>query len=270
VTVHGTGAVDEGRVISIIEVTETPAAPALQRILDAHGGLRYWQTLSAVEVELSAWGFLFGAKHIRPLRHAVVVVDTDAPRAVIKDFPEPGCTAALLGNHRVEIRDESGAVLRYRDNPRRAFRHPRRLLYWDELDFTYFCGYAMWCYLTVPFAFLSNGVRVSGCEQDADGAVTLTVDFADYLPAHSPTQKFSFDPTGRLVRHDYTAEVVGRWARAAHLCDDYRRFGELWMPTRRRVYPRGPFGRPLPGPTLVAIDIHDATPVPVISPTGGR
>jgi hypothetical protein len=29
---------------------------ALQRICDAHGGLRYWQTLSTVEVELSAWG----------------------------------------------------------------------------------------------------------------------------------------------------------------------------------------------------------------------
>jgi hypothetical protein len=42
------------------------------------------------------------------------------------------------------------------------------------------------------------------------------------------------------------------------------------MPTRRRVYPRGPFGRPLPGPTLVAIDIHDATPVPVISTAGSQ
>jgi hypothetical protein len=256
--------------VSIIEVSETPAVAALQRILDAHGGLRYWQTLSAVEVELSVWGVLFGTKHIRPLRHAVVAVDTDDPRAVIKDFPEPGCTAALLGNRRVEIRDQSGAVLRYRDNPRRAFQHPRRLLYWDDLDFTYFCGYAMWCYLTVPFSLLGNGARVYGCEQDADGAVNLTVGFADYLPVHSPTQKFYFDPTGRLVRHDYTAEVVGRWARAAHLCNEYRRFGELWMPTRRRVYPRGPFGRPLPGPTLVAIDIHDATPVPVISTAGSQ
>lgn len=248
---------------------ETPAAAALERILDAHGGLPLWQTLSAVEVELSAWGLLFGAKHIRPLRHAVVVVDANDPRAVIKDFPEPRCTAALLGTHRVEIRDESGAVLRYRDNPRRAFAHPRRLLYWDDLDFTYFCGYAMWCYLTVPFLLLRHGVNLQTWEQDAEGAVNLTVGFPDYLPVHCPTQKFYFDPAGRLVRHDYTAEVVGSWARAAQLCADYRRFGGLWMPTRRRVYPRGPSGRPLPGPTLVGIDIHDAKPVSVISPAGG-
>ena len=57
----------------------------LQAFFDAHGGLRYWQTLlSTVEVELSAWGLLFRAKHIRPLRRAVVVVDTDDPRAVIR------------------------------------------------------------------------------------------------------------------------------------------------------------------------------------------
>jgi hypothetical protein len=35
-------------------------------------------------------------------------------------------------------------------------------------------------------------------------------------------------------------------------------FGGLRLPTRRRVYPAGPFTRPLPFPTLVAIDIHDA------------
>lgn len=245
---------------------ETPAGPALERIVDAHGGLPYWQSLSAVEVELSVWGLLFRAKHIRPLRHVVLVVDTDDPRAVIKDFPEPGCTATLLGTHRVEIRHTSGAVLRHRDNPRRAFDHPRRLLYWDDLDFTYFCGYAMWCYLTVPFLLLSNWVHIQSCERDADGGVALRVDFPDFLPVHSPTQTFYFDPQGRLVRHDYTAEVVGGWARAAHLCSAYRRFGSLWMPTRRRVYPRGPAGRPLPGPTLVAIDIHDARPVPIFSP----
>jgi hypothetical protein len=34
------------------------------------------------------------------------------------------------------------------------------------------------------------------------------------------------------------------------------------MPTTRRVYPKGPFNRPLPFPTLVAIDVHDAQPRP--------
>lgn len=233
----------------------------LDRILEAHGGLQYWQSLAAVEVSMSAWGFLFQAKRIRPLHHAVITVDTSDPRVVIKDFPTLGCTTALLGTRRVEIRDASGAVLRYRDNPREAFGLGRRSLYWDDLDFAYFSGYAMWTYLTMPFLLLHRGVTIDCFERDADGSTILTVAFPDHLPTHSPTQKLYFDPVGRLVRHDYTAEVVGQWAKAAHLCSDYRPFGGLWMPTRRRVYPRGPSGRPLPLPLLVAIDIHDARPV---------
>lgn len=236
-------------------------AEALKRILDAHGGVEYWQSLSAVEVSMSASGFLFRAKRIRPLRNAVVVVDTDDPRAVMKDFPTPGCTASLLGTHRVEIRDASGAVLRHRDDPRQAFGPGRRSLYWDDLDFVYFSGYAMWCYLTLPFLLLHRGVSIENCEQGADGSTVLTAAFPDYLPVHSPVQTLYFDPSGRLLRHDYTAEVVGGWAKAAQLCADYRKFGGLWAPTRRRVYPRGPANRPLPLPTLVALDIHDLRPI---------
>ncbi|MFN8072900.1 MAG: hypothetical protein U0R66_13995 [Mycobacterium sp.] len=236
-------------------------AEVVKRILGAHGGVEYWQSVSAVEVSMSARGFLFRAKHIRPLNHAVVVVDAHDPRAVMKDFPKPGCTASLLGTRRVEIRDASGTVLRHRDNPRRAFGPGRRTLYWDDLDFVYFSGYAMWCYLTLPFLLLGPGVNIERCRQDSDGSAILTVRFPDFLPVHSPVQTLYFDPSGRLVRHDYTAEVVGGWAKAAQLCSDYRKFGGLWAPTRRRVYPRGPSGRPLPGPLLVGIDIHDLRPI---------
>jgi hypothetical protein len=48
---------------------------------------------------------------------------------------------------------------------------------------------------------------------------------------------------GLLVRHDYVADVVGRWARAAHLC--------------RWVRPIGPGNRPLPFPTMVWIRLAD-------------
>ena len=166
----------------------------LNRILEAHGGLQYWQSLAAVEVSMSTWGFLFQAKRIRPLDHAVITVDTNDPRVVMKDFPSPGCTTALLGTRRVETRDASGAVLRYRDNPRQAFGAGRRSLYWDELDFAYFCGYAMWTYLTLPFLLLRTGVSIDRCEQDVDGSTTLAVGFPDYLPTHSPTQTLYFNP----------------------------------------------------------------------------
>lgn len=235
-------------------MTSTDVPDRLQTILDAHGGLDYWRSLSYVDVEMSAWGFLFKAKRITPLSHARLTINTRSPEVVMHDFPAPGCQAVLRGPDRVEIRDASGDVVEGRDNPRAAFRHPRRLVKWDALDFTYFSGYAMWGYLTLPFLLLHPGVRYEVAGN------CVEVRFPPEVPAHSEVQRLSFDDSGRLLRHDYTAEVVGGWAKAAHLCRDYRQFGGLWAPTTRRVYPRGPFGRPLPGPTLVALDIHDVRP----------
>lgn len=231
----------------------------LDRIFDAHGGLAYWRSLTAVELEMSASGFLFTAKRIPPQRHVHLTINTHSPEVVLHDYPSPGKSAALHGCDRVEIRDSAGTVLESRSNPRAAFGFGRHSLYWDAMDFAYFCGYAMWNYTTLPFLLIRPGFTVSK-PSTVSGMTRLTAGFPPDLPTHCPTQDLYFDPSGKLVRHDYTAQVVGSWAKAIHLCENYRKFDELWLPTRRRVYPKGPFNRPLPLPTLVAIDIHDARP----------
>lgn len=234
-------------------------ASILDDILDAHGGLDYWQSLSSVDVEMSARGFLFTAKHVPPQRHVHLSITTRVPEVVLHDYPEPGHTTALRGPDRIEVRDAAGMVVRVRDRPRDAFASRRRLLHWDALDFGYFCCYAMWNYITMPFLLTGPGFSIDQSSGPA-GATLLKVGFPPGLPTHSPVQQFHFDAAGRLTRHDYTAEVIGSRANGAHFCQDYRQFGGLWLPTRRRVYPKGPGGRPLPFPTLVAIDIHYAQP----------
>jgi hypothetical protein len=231
----------------------------LDRILDAHGGLDYWNSLTSIDLEMSAHGFLFAAKHV-PRQHRVhLTISTRKPEAVLHDYPAAGQRTVLHGAQRVEVRDGDGTVLQTRTNPRDAFRFGRRSLYWDALDFAYFSGYAMWNYTNLPFLLSDPRFSVETLP-GADGVTRLRVGFPPGLPTHCGTQEFFFDTSGRLTRHDYTAEVVGSWAKAAHLCENYRQFGGLWLPTRRRVYPRGPLGRPLPLPTLVAIDVHDAQP----------
>ena len=83
----------------------------------------------------------------------------------------------------------------------------------------------------------------------------------DDLPTHSPKQIFYFDENWLLRRLDYVAEVVGGWAHAAHLCENYQDFNGLMAPTRRRVRPILFGDHPLPGPILVALDIHNILPV---------
>jgi hypothetical protein len=89
------------------------------------------------------------------------------------------------------------------------------------------------------------------------------VAFPPGLDTHSPRQSFFYDESLRLRRHDYVAEVVGRWAHAAHFCDEHREAGGLLFPTRRRVVPIGPGERPLPGPVLVSLDLDEIDVLPI-------
>jgi hypothetical protein len=244
-------------------VLTVPVESVPSRILDAHGGLDYWHSLACIDIEISAYGFLFTTKRVPPQRHARLTINTRKPEVTLWDYPAPGQRATLHGTDRVEITDGGGSVLQSRTNPRAAFAGKRLLTPWDALDFAYFSGYAMWNYLTLPFLLLEPGVTVHSTDRPAaKGMTRLLVGYPPTIPTHSTDQELYFDQTGRLHRHDYTAEVVGSWATAIHLCDDYRQFGGLQMPTTRRVYPKGPFNRPLPFPTLVAVDVHDAQPRP--------
>ena len=237
--------------------------PILDRILAAHGGIATWNRLEAIDAVISASGFLFTAKRRPVLDHVRVRAWTREPRFAFYDFPRAGRTAELIGTNEVRISDATDKVLSRRENPREAFRSFRHLFSWDDLDFIYFAGYATWNYLVTPFLLAYPGVSVTDIGP-AKGALSsftrLQVTFPDSIPTHCRQQVFYFDDQHLLRRLDYTAEVVGSWAHAAHLCDEYRSFGGIKAPTKRRVRPLF-FGKgPLPGPTLVAIDVHELRP----------
>lgn len=231
----------------------------LTEIIDAHGGQAYWDTLDSIDIEISARGFLFTAKGIRPLSHVRMTVCTTHPEVTIHDYPLPGQTTRSIGDERVEIIDEQGNVLQQHTRPRESFRRLSRFFRWDTLDFAYFSGYAMWGYMTAPFLFLREGVEVAEVSGSND-YTKLAVKFPPTIPVHSAHQDFFFDQEHHLQRLDYTAEVVGSWAKAAHFCEAYQRFGGLSLPTRRRVYPKILFNKPMRLLTLVAIDIHNVIP----------
>lgn len=230
----------------------------VSQIVEAHGGAERWSGVEAIEAEISAWGLLFKLKRVPVLQHVRVRAFAREPRFVFLNFPNPGQTGEILGNAEVRIVGRDGQSVASRRQPRAAFGTLRHQFYWDTLDFIYFGGYATWNYLLFPFLFLRDGF---GFEIGSPGKGTgnwlpLQVSFPQDIPTHCAKQVFYFDEPWRLRRHDYTAEPVGRWARASHFSEEYREFDGLRAPTRRRVRPR-PFGNtPLRGPILVGIDIH--------------
>jgi len=232
----------------------------IEKICEAHGGISRWRKLEAVEAVISVRGFLFKAKRRPTLSRVRVRASIGEPEFTFYDYPSTGRNSVFMGNEEVRITDAGHQVLVSRQQPRAAIRRLRRQLYWDALDFTYFGGYATWNYLVTPFLFTGDGFKIDMLEPQSNGLdypVVLQVDFSPEFPSHCRRQIFYFDHDFLLRRLDYTAEVVSRWARAAHTCEKYRGFDGFKFPTKRRVRPLLIGQKPLARPVIVAIDIHE-------------
>jgi hypothetical protein len=229
--------------------------------LDAHGGLERWRAAAAISVRARFGGLLSSRFPGNQMASVHVRAELEDQRVYFKDFPSDG-RRAVFDQGEVRIETGAGDVIAHRSDPRPAFAGLsglRRNFRWDPLDATYFAGYAWWNYLSIPRLLARGGVLVregSPWSEAGEPWRRLEVTFPVDLHTHSRRQTFYVDGSGLIRRHDYVAEPIGRWARAAHYSDEHKIFDGLVLPTRRRVRPRGPAGRALPGPTLVALDIE--------------
>jgi hypothetical protein len=204
----------------------------LDECLSAYGGLERWRAAEAVDVRASARGLAFALKgNGRPLSNTRGRVSTSGQHVEFFDWPRPGVTAVLTSEE-CRIGDER------REQPRFGRR-------WDELDFLAFGGAAMWTYISLPFVLADWGA-------DELPGRRLRFLVPEPVRSHCREQTIHLDEAGLIVRHDYTAEAFGPWARGAHRSSHFRSFDGLPVPTRRRVRPR-PFG-----PVLVKVDVSDA------------
>jgi hypothetical protein len=154
----------------------------------------------------------------------------------------------------------AGQLQEKRERVRRSFGDFRHKIWWDNLDAMYFAGYALWNYLTMPFLLMHQDVvveEVDNWQERGEKWRCLQVLFPEAIPTHSREQLFYFDNDKLLRRHDYTAEVFGGWAKAAHYSSEHKLFGGFVFPTRRQVFPRKPDRQPNRLITLVNIEIDD-------------
>ena len=247
---------------SIEQARQGRAGELLELALEGAGGGALFRQAKEISVSLHGAGTAIRSKRFGWIPGEFEVrCSTREQRTVLSPFPEEGRRGVFAGS---EVRIESvedGSVLSSRRDPRSKFPGGRRLLWWDDLDFLYFSGYAMWGYLMAPYSFLGKGVdarEIEPWQQDGETWRRLQVTFPDDCHVHCREQIYYYDAEGRLRRNDYTAEVFGSFARSAHMCGEHKTFDGLTLPTRRRVYARRRSNKPRPHPTLVRMNIHSA------------
>jgi hypothetical protein len=216
------------------------AAAFLARAVERHGGRARWQRVRITLAPTALTGLvprMKGVGRTFPLPRAMEI-EPSRGRAVFHDFPDVGARGVF---ERGRVALGGGALAEHRASFAGVRKWPR----WSPLDALYFFGYSLTHYHAVPFTLGDAQLR----HWDSRRRV-LTVAFPPDVHTHSRVQSFRFDDSGLIVRHDYVADIVGGWARGAHLWRDFVTVEGFPIATHRRVLARVG-GATLP---LVALD----------------
>jgi len=219
-------------------------------VIAAYGGESIWRTAKKVKATVWTGGLAFIVKFQRGARGRAEV-DLSWPWTKLHLDPE-GIVGVLEGGD-VRLETSAGQVLASRGNARSLFPGGRRAFWWERLDQEYFAGYALWNYLVFPALLLREDII-----WNAISGWSLEATFPPNLPTHCRFQQFHFDPQTHLLKqHDYTAEVFGNWAKAAHVILEHRSWNDIAFAAKRRVTLRRSDGTPGRWPVLVWIELQD-------------
>jgi hypothetical protein len=227
----------------------------------AHGGTARWNKLTDVSARLINGGVLWPLKGAPWfLEDVTITVQLHHQEASHAPFRSPLRRTSFTAE-RVMIVTNEGEVIEEMRHPRASFAGHTLETPWNDLQLAYFAGYAMWTYLTAPFAFAAPGFLTQEIEPWQENGETwrrLKVRYPNHIATHSREQVFYFDRDGLLRRHDYDAEVSGS-SPAAHYVTDHKEFNGIVVPTTRRVHLRQPDGSFAPEPLVVSIDLRDVS-----------
>jgi hypothetical protein len=229
----------------------------LETTIDAHGGLERWRQLDAVSVHGANGGALWALKGQGGVVDDVFVrASLHQERESHHPFGAPDRRSAFTPE-RVAVETTNGDVVDAMDRPRASFAGHTLETPWTTLQLAYFVGTAMWTYLTQPFAFALPGFETTELDPWQEGGEEwrrLHVVWPSYLATHSTEQTLYIGRDGLFRRHDYDVEIAGG-SGAAHYISEYQQVAGIMVPTRHRIFPRGPGGEALSEPLLVSIDV---------------
>jgi hypothetical protein len=231
----------------------------IEQILEAHGGMARWKSHDRLSAHLSQGGILWPLKgHGGMLDEVDVEIELKRQWTSHTPFGAPDRRTAVTPQ-RAAIETAEGAVVDALDDPRASFAGFGLETQWSDLQLAYFVGYAMWNYLTLPFAFAEPGFEfeeLPAWEENGERWHRLRVTYPDTIATHSRVQTFYVGADFRLRRHDYDVDINGGTP-AVHYFSDYATVDGVNLPTRHLIYVRNPDGGHSTDPLVVSIVVSD-------------
>ena len=232
----------------------------LEKVIDAHGGMKRWQELQKVKVIIRAGGKLMDLVQVtQKTDPREMTVFLHEQHSQVKPYGAPDRFTDFTPT-RIAIKTDGGEVIEERTGtPEEIHLHETRGT-WDPLDAANFNGYAMWNYMTVPFCLTMPGITLTEIapwqETEHESWQGLRVTFPPEMAVHSAVQDYYFGDDFLLRRLDYHTDYAGDQF-YAHYVYDMTEVSGIIMPTKRRAYIRGEDGRPVIEDLMIWIDMND-------------
>jgi hypothetical protein len=215
-----------------------PGSNLLDEVIKSHGGLERWNRVKSIDLTWNFSGGLLTLKGYPDHYQPTITIDTQKPRSVIQRLGSSNPDDRwYFDDDRTWIERRDGSIIKERDDVRASFNGHIRSTPWDELQLTYFAGYALWNYICTPFIFTWPGFSTREIEPHSEAGQNwrvLEVTHPDGFPTHTKVQKFYFDDEKFYLRRlDYITDVAA--GVVAHYCYDHKNINGIVFPTFRRV-----------------------------------
>ncbi|MET4330734.1 MULTISPECIES: hypothetical protein [unclassified Bradyrhizobium] len=229
----------------------------LDDVIDASGGMARWNSLSRFTLHLSVAGTLFSSTGHASEFKDVTAEGSTRTQSVRFTGITGGEHSGSFQPDAITIESLEGEVLRTWRNPSLAFTEAGSPTLADELHLVFFCGVAIWNYLTNPFLLAHPDVVVEELppwQENNESWRRLRAQFPPGLITLAPEQIFYFDDNALQRRADH--DLFGM--KVAHYSWAHDSFGGIVVPTLRRAQTLRPDGTVVAKPVLMDVEIFDA------------
>jgi hypothetical protein len=229
----------------------------LDDVIDASGGMARWNSLSRFTLHLSVAGTLFSSTGHASEFKDVTAEGSTRTQSVRFTGITGGEHSGSFQPDAITIESLEGEILRTWRNPSLAFTEAGSPALAGELHLVFFCGVAIWNYLTNPFLLAHPDVLVeelSPWQENNESWRRLRAQFPPSLITLAPEQIFYFDENALQRRTDH--DLFGM--KVAHYSWAHDSFGGIVVPTLRRAQTLRPDGTVVAKPVLMDVEIFDA------------